>query len=234
MAKKILSSKSPVKLLEKSVKGGLGPGNLGVFASRKGVGKTACLVQIALNRLVEGQGVIHVSYGSRVDYIIAWYEELFKNLATRENLQKAMETHDEIVRRRVIMNFQQGGMDTEQVLKGLEALLVHGNFPARTIIVDGFNFYLPAAADVKRSNRFAVEHQLEVSFSCSLHRDDPLFDEQGMPFVLKDYLDSFDIIFTLENEKDRVKVNLVKDHDRLSLKKLNLELDPQTLLLARA
>jgi len=29
-------------------------------------------------------------------------------------------------------------------------------------------------------------------------------------------------------------VNLVKDHDRLSLKKLNLELDPQTLLLARA
>ena len=51
---------------------------------------------------------------------------------------------------------------------------------------------------------------------------------------LKDYLDSFDIIFTLENEKDRVKVNLVKDHDRLSLKKLNLELDPQTLLLARA
>jgi len=234
MAKKILSSKSPVKLLEKSVKGGLGPGNLGVFASRKGVGKTACLVQIALNRLVEGQGVIHVSYASRVDYIIAWYEEMFKNLATSENLQKAMETHDEIIRRRVIMNFQQGGMDTEQVLKGLEALLVHGNFPARTIIVDGFNFYLPAAADVQLFKQFAVEHQLEFWFSCSLHGDDPLFDEQGIPFILKDYLDSFDIIFTLENEKDRVKVNLVKDHDRLSLKKLNLELDPQTLLLARA
>ena len=234
MAKKILSSKSPVKLLEKSVKGGLGPGNLGVFASRKGVGKTACLVQIALNRLVEGQGVIHVSYASRVDYIISWYEEMFKNLVARENLQKAMETHDEIIRRRVIMNFQQGGMDTEQVLRGLEALLVHGNFPGRTIIVDGFNFYLPASADVKLFKQFAVEHQLEIWFSCSLHGDDPLFDEQGIPFVLKDYLDSFDIIFTLENEKDRVKVNLVKDHDRLSLKKLNLELDPQTLLLARA
>lgn len=234
MAKKILSSKSPVKLLEKSVKGGLGPGNLGVFASRKGVGKTACLVQIALNRLVEGQGVIHVSYGSRVDYIIAWYEELFKNLATRENLQQVMEMHDEIIRRRVIMNFQQAGMKTEQVLKGLEALLVQGSFPARTIIVDGFNFYLPASTDVKLFKQFALDRQLEFWFSCSLRGDDPLVDERGIPYVLKDYLDSFDIIFTLENEKDRVRVNLVKDHDLLSLKKLNLELDPQTLLLAKA
>jgi len=52
----------------------------------------------------------------------------------------------------VIMNFRQEGMKTEQVLKGLEALLVQGNFPARTIIIDGFNFYLPAAADVRSSN----------------------------------------------------------------------------------
>lgn len=234
MVKKNLSSKSPVKLLEKSITGGLGPGNLGVFASRKGVGKTACLVQIALNRLFDGQGVIHVSYASRVDYIIAWYEEMFKNLASSESLQQAMDIHDEIIRRRVIMNFRQEGMKTEQVLKGLEALLVKGNFPARTIIVDGFNFYLPAAADVQLFKQFALDRQLEFWFSCSLRGDDPLFDERGIPLVLKDYLGSFDIIFTLENERDRVRVNLVKDHDRLSLKKLNIELDPQTLLLAKA
>ncbi|MDD8020883.1 MAG: hypothetical protein PHU81_06845 [Acidobacteriota bacterium] len=234
MVKKILSSKSPVKILEKSISGGLGPGNLGVFASRKGVGKTACLVQIALNRLIDGQSIIHVSYASRVDYIIAWYEEMFKNLASRENLSRLMEIHDEIIRRRVIMNFRQEGMKTEQVLKGLEALLVQGNFPAKTIIIDGFNFYLPAAGDLQLFKKFALDRQLEFWFSCSLRGNDPLFDQQGLPFVLKDYLDSFDIIFTLENEHDRVKVNLVKDHNQLSLKKLNLELDPQTLLLAKA
>ncbi|MBP6909625.1 MAG: hypothetical protein KBC18_04265 [Candidatus Saccharicenans sp.] len=234
MVKKNLSSKSPVKLLEKSITGGLGPGNLGVFASRKGVGKTACLVQIALNRLFDGQGVIHVSYASRVDYIIAWYEEMFKNLTSSESLKQAMDIHDEIIRRRVIMNFRQEGMKTEQVLKGLEALLVQGNFPASTIIVDGFNFYLPAAADVQLFKQFALDRQLEFWFSCSLRGDDPLFDERGIPLVLKDYLGSFDIIFTLGNELDRVRVNLVKDHDRLSLKKLNIALDPQTLLLAKA
>lgn len=233
MVKKTLSSRSPIKTLEKNITGGLGPGTLGVFASRKGVGKTACLVQIALDRLLEEKPVIHVSYSSRVDYIISWYEEIFKNLSTRENLKSAMEVHDRIIRNRVIMNFRQEGMKTSQVLKSLEALLGPGNFPARTIIVDGFSFYLPCQEDLELFKKFAGQHQLEIWFSCSLKGDDPLFDEHGIPFILKDHLGVIDIIITLEHDNSKVKLHLVKDHDRLPGKKLRLQLDPQTLLLAR-
>ncbi|RFT15732.1 MAG: hypothetical protein OP8BY_0107 [Candidatus Saccharicenans subterraneus] len=233
MVKKILSARSPIKTLEKNLRGGVGPGHLGVFASRKGVGKTACLVQIALDRLFEDRPVIHVSYASRVDYIISWYEELFKKLASRENLKSEMEVHDRVVRNRVILNFRQEGMKTEQVLKSIEALLGPGNFAARTIIVDGFNFYLPCAQDLAQFKKFAVDRQLEFWFSCSLKGEDPLFDDQGLPFVLKDYLPSLDIIITLEHDNGRVRLNLVKDHDQISSKKLRLELDPQTLLLTR-
>lgn len=233
MVKKIFSSRSPIKTLEKNISGGVGPGIIGVFASRKGVGKTACLVQIALDRLLEEKPVIHVSYASRVDYIISWYEEMFKNLSTRENLKSAMEVHDRIVRHRVIMNFRQEGMKTAQVLRSLQALLGPGNFPARTIIVDGFNFYLPCREDLELFKKFAIEHQLEIWFSCSLKGEDPLFDEHGIPFVLKDYLEPIDIIITLEHDNGRVKLYLVKDHDQLRGKKLRLQLDPQTLLLTR-
>ncbi len=233
MVKKILSARSPIKSLEKNLKGGIGPGQVGVFASRKGVGKTACLVQIALDRLFEGKPVIHVSYASRVDYIIAWYEELFKKLARLEKLKSEMEVHDRIVRNRVILNFRQEGMKTEQVLRSIEALLGPGNFPAKTIIVDGFNFYLPCAEDLAQFKKFAADRQIEFWFSCSLRGDDPLFDDQGLPFVLKDYLASLDIILTLEHDNGRVRLNLVKDHDLILSKKLRLELDPQTLLLIR-
>lgn len=231
MLKKTLSSRSPIKVLEKNISGGVGPGNIGIFASKKGVGKTACLVQIALHRLFEEKPVIHVSYASRVDYIISWYEEIFKNLTTRENLKSAMEIHDRIVRNRVIMNFRQEGMKTDQVLKSLESLLGPGNFHARTIIVDGFNFYLPCAEDMALFKKFATDHQLEFWFSCSLKGEDPLFDEKGIPFVLKDYLDSIDVIITLEHDNSHVQLKLVKDHDQISNKKLKLQLDPQTLLL---
>jgi len=232
MVKKTLSARSPIKILERNISGGLGSGNLAVFASRKGAGKTACLVQIALDRLLEEKPVIHVSYSSRVDYIISWYEEIFKNLATRDKLKSVMEIHDRVIRNRVIMNFRQEGMKTEQVLKSLEALLGPGNFKARTIIVDGFNFYLPCFEDLILFKKFASDHQLEFWFSCSLKGEDPLFDEEGFPIVLKDYLQAIDVIITLKHDDGRVKLNLIKDRNRMMSKKLRLQLDPQTLLLA--
>ena len=76
--------RSPIRNLEKSIHGGLGKGNIGVLASRKGVGKTACLVHIATDKLLQGKPVIHVSYASRVDYIITWYEEILKETVQEE------------------------------------------------------------------------------------------------------------------------------------------------------
>ena len=38
-----LIKKSPIRVFEESIDGGLGRGNLGVLASRHGVGKTACM-----------------------------------------------------------------------------------------------------------------------------------------------------------------------------------------------
>ena len=70
----------------KAIHGGLGTGNIGVLASPKGVGKTACLVHIATDKLFQGKPVIHVSYSSRVDYIITWYEDIFKEIAKNRKL----------------------------------------------------------------------------------------------------------------------------------------------------
>ena len=78
MVKEELIKRSPLRVFEKSIHGGLGTGNIGVLASPKGVGKTACLVHIATDKLFQGKYVIHVSYSSRVDYIITWYEDIFK------------------------------------------------------------------------------------------------------------------------------------------------------------
>jgi archaellum biogenesis ATPase FlaH len=55
MVKQELIQRSPVRIFEKSIHGGLKSGGLGVIASRKGVGKTAVLVQIALDKLMQGK-----------------------------------------------------------------------------------------------------------------------------------------------------------------------------------
>ena len=43
---------SPLKILERSSRRGLGQGNLGVLMAQAGVGKTACLIHIALEKIL--------------------------------------------------------------------------------------------------------------------------------------------------------------------------------------
>jgi len=227
-----LISRSPLRILENSIHGGLGKGNIGALASLKGVGKTACLVHIATDKLFQRKPVIHVSYASRVDHIISWYEDVFRQLAGGADPEAAAEIHDELVKIRVIMNFSQAGMRTEQVLKSLEALIQDGKFPAETVIVDGFNFSADSADDLARFKQFAGRMGLEVWFSASLKGAEPLFDERGVPRELGCCLDHIDVLITLHNLKHRVQMNLVKDHGYPAPGEIGLSLDPKTLLIA--
>ncbi|HZX11307.1 MAG TPA: hypothetical protein VFG01_10225 [Acidobacteriota bacterium] len=94
MIKSEFIKKSPLRVLEKSLQGGLKKGEIGLLASRKGVGKTACLVHIAIDKLFQGKYVIHVSYASRVDYIINWYEDIFKEIAKKQSIDSPLQIHD--------------------------------------------------------------------------------------------------------------------------------------------
>jgi hypothetical protein len=231
--KEELIKRSPLRLLEKSISGGLGKGNIGVLASRKGVGKTACLVHIAADQLLQGKHVIHVSYASRVDHIMTWYEDIFKEIAKKPRMKSALEMSEELIRNRVIMNFRQEGTRTEQVLRSLEAMIVHGQFGAETVIVDGLDFGLAGPEELRKFKDFAGRLGLEVWFSASLRGDEPLFDERGIPVALKGHLGAIDVLISLQHHGDHVHFTLVKDHDRLAPKDMRLKLDPKTLLIAR-
>jgi len=233
MVKQELISRSPLRILENSIHGGLGKGHIGVLAARKGVGKTACLVHIATDKLFQDKPIIHVSYASRVDHIITWYEDIFKELARQKDLELPEDFHDDVVRRRVIMNFKQDGIPTEQVLRSVEAMIVGGNFSADTIIVDGYDFGRPGGPeDLKKFRDFAARLGLEVWFSASLKGEDPLFDEKGLPKELLAFVPLVDVLITLKAEADHVRLNLIKDHEYPVAKGLHLHLDPKTLLIA--
>ena len=231
--KEELIKRSPLRVLEKSISGGLGKGNIGVLASRKGVGKTACLVHIAADKLLQAKHVIHVSYASRVDHIMTWYEDIFKELAKAPKMRSALDEFDELIRNRVIMNFKQEGTRTEQVLRSLEAMIVHANFRAETVIVDGLDFAQAGPEDLAIFKDFAVRLGLEVWFSASLKGEEPLFDGRGLPHELERFLGTIDVLISLQHHGDHVHFNLVQDHGRLAPKELRLRLDPTTLLIAK-
>jgi DNA-binding ferritin-like protein (Dps family) len=232
MVKEELIRRSPLRILEKAIHGGLKDGNIGVLASRKGIGKTACLVHISTDKLFQNKPVIHVSYASRVDYIITWYEDIFKEIAKKRQLESAVEVHDDIIRNRVIMNFKQDAAHTDQVLKTIGAMIDCADFIADTIMVDGYDFRKSTAEDLQKFKDFAKKMGLRIWFSASLKADDPLFDDKGIPHELKGYLDHIDVLITLEYQGEHVRLSLVKDFDNPPPGDLKIKLDPKTLLIS--
>lgn len=232
MVKAELIKRSPLRILEKSTHGGVGAGEIGVIASRKGVGKTACLVHIATDKLFQGKHVIHVSFASRTDHIISWYEDIFREIAKRRGLDDVMSIHDEIIKHRVIMNFSLDGVKIDQVLRSLTSMINDGSFAADAVIIDGFDFYTQSPQSVKKIRDFASALGIAVWISASLRGDDPLYSKQGVPFALESFLELIDVLITLSPEKDYVHLNLVKDHARSLQEDLHLSLDPKSLLIA--
>ncbi len=230
MVKEELIKRSPLRRLEKSLQGGLEAGMIGAFAARKGTGKTACLVHIATDQLLQGHHVIHVSFAGRTDHIITWYEDIFSEIARRRNLSDTMEIHDEMIRNRVIMNFNQDGITVHQLLRSIRAMIDDGQFDADVVIVDGYDFGKGDPSTLDALREFGRDNDLRFWFSASIHREDPR-DENGVPSVLKAFLNEIDILITLTPERDHVKLQLLKDRNEFRSEDLHLELDNRTLLI---
>lgn len=235
MVKQELLKKSPLRKLDESLHGGMGAGKIGVIASRRGIGKTACLVHIATDKLMAGRHVIHVSYARRTDHIISWYEDIFKEISRKRSLENAMEIHDDIVHNRVIMNFSQKGFSVPQVLAGVSAMMEHGQVVTDVVVVDGFDFTEADPGDVAAFKEFAAEKKVELWFTDDYHRsgiDGPVLNESGIPMNLTAFLELIDVIVTLKAEKDYLHLYLVKDNVKINTEDLPLKLDPKTLLIA--
>ncbi|HEX3018833.1 MAG TPA: hypothetical protein VHP36_00960 [Chitinispirillaceae bacterium] len=230
MVKKELITRSPLRILEKSTQGGVGKGNIGVIAARKGVGKTACLVHIATDQLFQGKHVIHVSFASDTSHIVSWYEDIFQEISRRYKLDCTMDVHDDIIRHRVIMNFRQDGVQADQVQKGVRSMIQDGNFTADLVIVDGYDFSKVSAEEFSSFKKLAEDLGIEIWFSATLHRDSSFVN--GIPSVLIPMIKSIAILIMLEPREGHIYLKLVKDHDITPAEELHLKLDPHILLIA--
>jgi len=229
MIKEELIQRSPVRIFEKSIHGGLKAGEIGIIASPTGIGKTSVLVQIALDKLLQGEKVIHVSFTQHTDYVLSWYEDIFDEFTKKKNLDHARDVKDELVKNRVLLNFSQDGVTGDQILKSLKSLIVEGGFKAGSIIIDGFDFNRTSRGWMETVKTTAKELGISFWYSCNVKENQ--FDKQDIPLVVKDYLDLLEVVIVLEPHSDHIELTASKDHDVVELEHLAVKLDPKTLLI---
>lgn len=231
MVKEELIQRSPVRVFERSIKGGLKAGEIGVIAAPNGIGKTSVLVQIALDKLLQSQKVIHVSFTQHNDYVMAWYENIFEEFIQKQEVENLSEVKDDLVKNRVLMHFNQAGMSGNQILRSLKAMIHEGGFKAESLIIDGFDFSQAAPADLAQVKAFAQELGLSVWYSCNVPEGASAYTDQKIPRIIMEYLDLLEAVIVLEPQPDHIALSVSKVRDACPSDTPTLRLDPRTLLI---
>ena len=229
MVKNELVQRSPVRLLEKTIQGGLKAGEIGILSAPKGIGKTSVLVQIALDKLLQDKKIIHISFNQHASHVQNWYGNIFEEIAKKRQLENERDVADELIRNRVLMNFNQEGVNSDVIRRSLKSMVVEGGFKADSIIIDGFDFTISDRVRVSTLKDFAREIGVSVWYSCDLSGTPP-YDKHGIPVVVKDIEDLIDVVIVLEPKTAYTELRVSKEHGNYKTESI-VRLDPKTLLI---
>ncbi|MCH2171530.1 hypothetical protein MK489_12170 [Myxococcota bacterium] len=229
MYRKFLNARSPLRLLEAGLHGGLGPGNLGVVVAGRGVGKTSFLVGVALDELLRSGTVLHVSMEETVAHVRAYYDTIFEDLASTTHLEDEARVHREIDRLRRIRVYPRQALTPDKLRDAIKMEREAGSVPA-LVVVEGLDLETLQAEELQDMKDLAEELAAEIWFSYSS------LDEriEGVPATVQRFDPLVSVVVSLEPQGDVVALRALKDHDNPDLSALHVSLDPRTLLLVRA
>lgn len=230
MHRKDLNERSPLRLLEKSIHGGLGRGNIGVVAARHGVGKSAVLVGIALDDLMRSRKVLHVALDERFDKIRGYYDEIFRDLAETMHLQDINTERREIEQYRNIHTYVGNSFSIARLRDAIEFLNNQMDFYPAALIIEGYRFEQATREDMEALRAIARDINGELWMSAVTHRESKT-NERGIPEPLAHLEDCIDVILALEPAEKAITLRLLKDHTNPDVSPSHVALDPTTLLL---
>lgn len=229
MLKKDLLLRNPLRLLGDDSKTILQPGHFGAVLARAGVGKTAFIVQMALDSQLSGKNVLHVSLTDPVGKVDLWYQEAFRLLALHYKVQQIDQLWDAILPHRFIMSFKMEGFNLTKLSERLNDLTEQNIFLPQMLIIDGLPFRdspMEALLDLKK---FAQQHKLPVWFTIRTHRHEET-TENGFPESLQALSDLFEITIQLVPEGDKIHIQPLKSGTTTE-QAPDLFLDPETMLI---
>lgn len=235
MYRKEVNAQSPLRILDKSIHGGLGKGNLGVVMARAGVGKTACLVQIGLDDLMRERAVLHVALEQTVGHVQSWYDALFDDLVNQTDLEDSEQVRFAIARKRLIYSFADHDLWPERLEKTVEMFKKHLDFQPAAILVDGYDWSAHSVAEnaamIGAFKAYAKMLGAELWMSAQTHREVTSSHPDRVPPPCDAYGDLIDVVLFLEPHGDDISVRLLKDHGDAEPHDTHLHLHPDTLRL---
>lgn len=229
MLKKDLIFRNPLRLLGKSKEDILDAGEFGAVLARAGVGKTAFLVQLALNSLLRSKNVLHISLNDPVKKVVLWYEEVLRKIADEYNIGQMEKLLEAVQPHRFIMTFKVEGFSAPKLEERLTDLTEQGIFVPQMILLDGLPFNASIRESLLPLKQLARKQDVHVWFAVCTHRHDKI-SREGIPAPLQPVVDLFDVAVELQPGGKEIHIRALKVGQTPS-QSPELILDPSTMLI---
>ena len=210
---------------------------VGLIMARAGLGKTAILVQIAMDSMLRDNKVLHVAIGEGVDKTRTWYDDILGLMNRETQVENFQQVVDDVMKNRMIMTFKENSFDAAKLEERMEDLAQQGIFKADCLIVDGFDFSeANSAADLDELKGFMEKNDLKmIWFSAVSHRGDERVSANGVPAPCHEVDGAFDTVLLISPEDNGIKLKILKCSAACSVDAgKSLSLDPATMLIKKA
>lgn len=223
-----LVQQNPLRVLNM----GLENNQLGLVMARAGLGKTALLVQIALDAILRGKRVIHVSIGESIDKTRKWYEDILQSILAEHSVTRPHELIDMVAQHRMIMTFKVAAFSRSRLEERLNDLVLQDIFRPNILIVDGFDFVGTNREALEDIKDLMENMNMQAWFSAICHRDDPRVSPTGVPAPCHEIDDLFDMAILLKPEKDAtIQLDIIRNNGEQVEGGKGLRLDPTTMMV---
>ncbi len=215
--------------LEENVEKGVH--SMGLVMSRAGLGKTAILVQFALDCILQGNKVLHVSIGESVDKTRAWYDDILSLLTEGEKIEMI----PGIMKNRMIMTFKESSFSKAILEERFDDLVQQDIFKPDCLIIDGYDFENNGEKSLEDLQNFMNSRGLKVIwFSAVSHRSDDRVSEDGIPAPCHDVASLFETVLLIKPEGNEMKLVILKCDSTVVDPGATLMLDPSTMLVKKS
>lgn len=232
MPEKTLYERSPVRIFDRAIGGGLGAGNLGVVLARNGVGKTGFLIGLAIDRLLQRRKVLYISTKESVEHIAAFFDHVFQAMADALDMQERPQRQLRMERNRHVLVYNRDFFSLEKLEQSVGFLKEAADFVPDMVVMDGTpRFERTEQWEIDGVKRLAAEWGAEIWTTATMHREDQESDARNVPVEVARFDADLSVIIHLCPESDHVRVRVTKEHGTAEIAQVQLDLDPRTMLL---
>lgn len=229
MIKQKLILRNPLRQLGFESEDILPAGGFGAVLAHAGVGKTAFLVQLALNGMLRSKKVLHVSLQDPVNKVTLSYRELFIDLVGQREGAQVSALWDSVLPNRFIITFRVESFSVPKLEERLNDLIEQGIFKPEIMIVDGLHVGQAIRPSLEALKSLAMKSGMHVWFTVHTHRHEAPGPD-GLPVTFSPVQDLFDLVLELQTRHADIHIKAVKGAPSAT-PAMEIILDPSTMLI---